>query len=455
MPLSRWLRRTPDAAPKIWMLVGFLPFVLEPLHLSMSAISWSGWPSYAKGAEFSALDAVALALYFSLPGAPPPLPFRLSMALYFLAVLLSLFQAVEPEVVLFYAWQLARIFFVYAVVVRACTDPRVVPAILKGMAAGLILEAGITIWQRFGLGLLQTSGNFSHQNLLGMVSLFVTFPFFALLLTSGKGWLPLLVVLASCVIEVLTVSRGIIGIAGFGYATVFLLCTMRRLTSRKLLVLLIAFATAAALSPFVLSSIGHRNATNSVEDSDASRTSLNTEAETLISDYPLGVGANQYVLVARDRGYRRPGADWAAPVHNVYLLVTAETGYFGLITFIVFLLGAPTMALRCGWRHLGDLRGHLLIGFGVALLAVYVQSYFEWVFLDIIPQYILALEMGMVAGLARQMGYWGRSYPKGARLEIRAVHGASPINLDQSKRGSQIATLSRFLGREAGLGIRG
>lgn len=89
VPFSWWLRRNPNQAPKIWMLMGFLPFVTKPFHLFMAFISWVEWPGYVAGAEFHVQDALALAIYLSLPAASRPLPFRLSMVLYFLAVLLS------------------------------------------------------------------------------------------------------------------------------------------------------------------------------------------------------------------------------------------------------------------------------------------------------------------------------------------------------------------------------
>src|SRR5258708_33573812 len=96
VPLSNWLRRNPRQAPKLWMLLGFLPFALSFAHLNMAIISWLGWPGYLLGAEFSVLDGLALALYLSLPGARRPVPFRLSMALYFLATVLSALQASQP-----------------------------------------------------------------------------------------------------------------------------------------------------------------------------------------------------------------------------------------------------------------------------------------------------------------------------------------------------------------------
>src|SRR5262249_2649449 len=129
-----------------------------------------------------------------------PLPFRISMGFYLLTVLLSAIQAAVPFATFFYAWQLARVFLVYAVVTRACADERVAPSLLKGMAIGLCFEAFIVIWERVGLGIIQTSGTFGHQNLLGMVSHFVIFPFFALLLAGERGWWPAITPLAGAII---------------------------------------------------------------------------------------------------------------------------------------------------------------------------------------------------------------------------------------------------------------
>ena len=74
------------------MLMGFLPWVLD-LHLQVAVVSDIGWPGHVTGLEFGVLDSLALAVYFSLPRARQPLPFRIPMVLYFSAVLLSAFQA--------------------------------------------------------------------------------------------------------------------------------------------------------------------------------------------------------------------------------------------------------------------------------------------------------------------------------------------------------------------------
>ncbi len=423
LPLASWLRRGAGRAPKIWTLIGFLPFVTDNWHLYMAGIAWTGWPSYVRGAEFSVIDGLVIALYLALPDAPrrPP-PFRLPMVLYFSAVLLAVLGATMPEAALFYPWQLVRIFLVYAVATKASSnDPRVAPAILKGMAGGVVLEAGIAIWQRFGLHIFQTTGTFDHQNMLGMMTNFVVVPFFALLLAGRGGRLPLIAVLAGGVVDVLTVSRGAIEIAGFGFAVVFLFSAMRHWTSRKRLVLLTGAAIIAVLAPLVISAVDQRGAAE-VEGSDKSRILLNDEATAILFDHPFGVGSAQYVIAAREGGYRQPGMDWEVIVHNVYLLVAAETGYLGLITFVILLSCPVIVAFRCSWRNPRDVRGDLLLGLGVALLTVYLQSLFEWIFLQYMTQYMFAMEAGLVAGLAQQLGYWRQHMPaKTARFAAPAL----------------------------------
>lgn len=392
------------------MLMGFLPFALTPYHLYMAVISWKDWPGYVKGAEFSVLDALTLAIYFSLPSTRHPLPFKLSMALYFLAVLFSGLQSAVPMTTLFACWQLARMFLVYTVVARASsTDPRVVPALLKGLAASLFLEMGYAMSERFAYGVLQTGGTVGGQNLLGLSSHLIVIPLFALLLADGQGWLPVAVVLAGIVIELLTVSRATIGLAGFAFVTVFALSALRRWTPRKRTMLAAGMASLALIAPLAVMSLETRFAKEQTTSYDE-RAAFMKAGEMMLFDHPLGVGANNYVVVANIQGYnKRAGvADRfqsdATNVHNVYLLIAAETGYIGLITFLFFLLSPLTVAFRYSWRARKDPKADLLLGLGVALLTVYIHSLFEWIFVTFQVQYLFALELGMIAGLAQQLG---------------------------------------------------
>jgi len=412
-PLSIYLRGNPDRALRAFAVAAFLPFVLSTMHLYAAPINWT-WAGYVKGGEISLLDFIALSLYLSLPRPESRLPFRRSMAIYLAVTALSAIHAMFPVAALFYPLQLGRVFLVCATVYRGvCADRRVPEAVLKGLAAGLFLEVAFAGWQR-AHGVLQTPGTFSSQNLLGMISHFVIFPFFAAMLGGRRGRLAPAVVAAGLVIAVLTASRGTILLDCLGLATVFVLSARGQWTPRKKKVLWAGVAAMAVFALFAASSLQQRFSGEpglGLSEEDSERVMFKKAAAQMLADHPMGVGANHFTVVANLGGYfTRAGELWgsgrASNVHNVYWLVAAETGYIGLIGFVAFLLPPLIAALRCGVRHLGDPRGDLLLGLGCALLVVYIHSFEEWILLVFESQYLLAIVMGLVAGLTQELHYW-------------------------------------------------
>jgi O-antigen ligase len=366
--------------------------------------------------EISLLDLIVLAIYFTLPRSRQSLPFWFAIGLYLFAASISVFQASVPQAALFYSWQLARVFFVYAVVTKACTaDERVIGALLKGIALGMFVAAGQAVWQRVGDGVLEAAGGFGHRNFLGMVSHFIIYPFFALLLAGERGWFPITVSIAGAIVAVLTTSRATIGLAGFGYVAVFMLSAARGWSSRKSMVLVAAVVAAGVLSPLLVSSFEQRFSSSSdlqssIFEGDVTRDQMEDAAHAMLADHPMGIGANHYVAAANNMGYnQKSGLSWAnygAYVHNAYLLVAAETGYIGLVAFVILLLRPLTVAFLCGWRNRGDKRGDLLLGLGVGLLTVYLHNFFEWIFVTFQCQYLFAVNAAMIAALAQRLGYW-------------------------------------------------
>lgn len=413
VPLSTWLRRNPGEALKVWMLVGFLPFVVYRLHFYMAFISWSTWGGYAKGMEITVIDVFVLALYLSLPGRRHATPFWLSMVLYFAASLLSVIPAQFPMAALFYPWQLARVFLVYATVARGVSgDIRIATALTKGMAAALLMEACIVIVQRVGFGMLQTPGSFLHQNMLGVLTHFVVLPAFALYLAGQRDWLTVAVIVSGILVDLMTVSRATIGLAALGLVIVFALSALRRWTPQKGRILFAGVALAAFLVPVALISLGERSTNNNETASDNERIAYSAAAAMMFEDHPFGVGANHFTLVANLGGYYSAAGVAAFDlaryqnVHNSYLLAACETGFLGLIALVIVLLRPLITAIRCSWRNRGDLRGDWLMGLGVSLLIVYMHCFYEWIIVDYQFQYALALQVGMVAGLAQQLQYW-------------------------------------------------
>lgn len=418
-PLSAWLRRNPAYRMRAWTVLGLMPFLITVAHLVMAARLVDDVTQYhTQGLEFSALDALAIALYFSLGNDGNRTPFRFEMSLYFIAVLVAIPQSFAIEISLYYPWQILRMYFVYMVVATAvASDARVVKAILQGMAIGLCCQAPISILQR-AAGALQASGTFDHQNLLGMVSHFVVLPFFAAFLEGWWGVLPALVVVSGVVVQVLTASRATIGLAAASYCLAYVLSALASFSPRKMRVLGAAVAVLFVVVPVSLSLIEGRGGAE-IEGSDEARGSMERAAGMMLDDHPLGVGPNTYIQMANMGGYNAAArvdfTSWVVFVHNAYWVVAVETGYFGAITFVVMLLRPVLVGFVCGFKNRRDPRGILLLGLAVALLVVEIHGLFEWVMLKSITQYMFALEFGMVAGLATQLGYWRKASSKTAK----------------------------------------
>jgi hypothetical protein len=166
-----------------------------------------------------------------------------------------------------------------------------------------------------------------------------------------------------------------------------------------------------AITPYVILSLEKRMMPITAVDNYDERAAFTTAAMMMLSDHPMGVGANNFVVIANSKGYfERAGVagvlgSRSANVHNAFLLAATETGYLGLFTFILMLAHPVILASRYGWRARGDKRGDLLLGLAFVLVLVYVHSLFEWVFFLFWFQYTFAVALGLIAGLTNQLRY--------------------------------------------------
>lgn len=445
-PASAWLRRNPHRYKLIWGVFGFLPFGLAAIpQLDIALINWSTWPGYAKGVLFSAVDVAALAILFALPKAERPVPFRTPMLLYFAVVTLSALYAANTIPVLFYSAQLVRDFLIYYVVARAAADRKIIPPLLAGLTISLCMQAVLVLYQRYGLGMLQAHGSFEHQNLLGLVSNLVMLPLFALLLSGRRSWISVAGPIAGCIIAVMTTSRATVGLALMGMGLLYVLSMMRQLTQQKAAIGLLAIFAVAVLTPVAINSFEERFKGGPIEDGTYNeRTAFIDTARGILDDHPFGVGANNFVIVANVGGYfDRAGVTSAvgsrsAHVHNIYWLTLAEIGYLGLAALLFLLFSPLKAAFVCGWRHRADRRGDLLLGLGVSLLVLYVHCYYEWIFFLADVQYIFAINLGLVAGLTQQLGYWRKAEDEPATVAADPAYapGAARV-MDEDEREQQ------------------
>ena len=132
-------------------------------------------------------------------------------------------------------------------------------------------------------------------------------------------------------------------------------------------------------------------------------------ARMMIADHPLGIGPNQYVVVANAGGYSaKAGVPWnftsrSAPVHNTYYLVTAEMGFVGLIGLISLLAAFIAYSFRIPRDPSEHPYAELVPGLQAALITTCVHLYYEWIFMTFTLHYLFAIAAGMLVGVGTRM----------------------------------------------------
>jgi putative inorganic carbon (HCO3(-)) transporter len=113
------------------------------------------------------------------------------------------------------------------------------------------------------------------------------------------------------------------------------------------------------------------------DGSAVARIPLNKLAEAIIADHPvLGVGTNNYFLAMQPYVTHNFAGDWLYTVHNTYLLVWAETGIVGLLSFVWFLIAIVRQGLR-SWQMQDPLLAPLALGCAAAVMGFMAQMNFD------------------------------------------------------------------------------
>ncbi|MFN7141888.1 MAG: O-antigen ligase family protein, partial [Limisphaerales bacterium] len=184
------------------------------------------------------------------------------------------------------------------------------------------------------------------------------------------------------------------GVVIFGAGTVAVmgLALMEKVSRRRLAVTGALIVVAIVGLSFTLDSIMARFQDSYNTQSNLTRTHLNIASARMVSDYPLGVGWNNYgVMINHPYPYGKHIDEYERVVlgHNVdiyapkgiseslYWLVLAENGYLGLIAFLAFLLVFYWRGLRNAWYYRRTFLGAVSVGIVMGFTLNYLQSFLE------------------------------------------------------------------------------
>ena len=393
-------RRLPAAA----FCLGLLPFIEARFHLLAAPVSWPAWLGQSKGFEVSLADGVAFAILLATRGTRSPVLLKLAMGSVASAYLVSTIATGSRTETLFVGWEIVRNLLVYFAVLRVITaDQRALLALLTGMITGLSIQAVVVLSQMAG-GAIQATGWLGHQNLLGFACHFCVYPALAVFLGGYYRKRTGLAVVTGVIVAFAGASRATIGLLVAGMFLTLVFSSLHRTTGRKTAMVGGALLGLLIVTPVLYSAIDRRTVEQR-EGSTEAREGMKAAARLIISDFPLGIGSNRYVVVANVGGYsERAGLSWdpgsrGAPVHNSYYLVTAEMGWLGLMGLVSLLVAGFWTAVRASRRLPPSFAGEIAAGTAVSFLMVAIHAYYEWIFFHHIVQTMLAACFGMAAAL--------------------------------------------------------
>lgn len=367
---------------------------------------WFGWPGIVKGFGVPIVVVLSLALISTRRGMTSRSPFWWLFALYGAALLISIFPSRVGLATVFVWWQYASLLLVFAAVAGEADKPVIRSAILTGFSIGLSYQALYSISQQLS-GVTQAKGTFVHQNVLGLATELILIPLIAIALGGVRTRTTYVGLISGLICVAGSGSRATMGIVGGGIILLGMLSLARNANPRKIAAAFLGVAILAVTTLFALGTLNERFQGENFFTGDDQRVRFEEAARAIADDNFFGVGANNYVLVSNTEGYAdEMGVGWqrgnrAAPVHNAYLVARAEAGRLGEIAFFLILAVPIYFALRLSFKHRTSLRGDLLLGCAVALIANILHNMYEYAAHTFAIQVLIMIIIGFVAAEVR------------------------------------------------------
>ena len=329
---------------------------------------------------------------------------------WLIASALSLIAAKDGELSLFQLINMGKMILLCWVVASSVRDDGNLTIVITGLLLGMgfqslvgiyqgvtghplglsfLSEASVVAQQQLGGGLVnRVQGTLGSPNTLAMY-LSVGVPFvWVILFSRAKPFVKIVASITLCLFAwALIFSLSRTAWANFIVTICFVLVLAVRRKRIRLKTAIVS-GVAAALVLLVTEIFGSdlilSRLTSNDQGSTNSRFTLAKAALDIFRDNPVvGVGLNNYALVS-PRYDRADAASWnhfTPIVHNVYLLIAAETGIIGLAAFVVFL----SILMIQAWRIIAQAPNDTVWVAGVGILggliAMGIHSMVDYVFL--------------------------------------------------------------------------
>jgi hypothetical protein len=370
---------------------------ITKITLMLDSIEW--YRGHTKGFEASLL--VSLALSLLVAGAlerargfrwlPPGLGW---WWLYCAVSLLSIFAAPNTGYVLMAAWKFGSAGVILAAAYNFLRDEADLRWLLKCVAVTLMVQAAVVLKMKYVDGFYQVRGWFEHQNPLAMWAYMLGLPMLATAMAKGDwkdGRWYAAGFFASAIIVQSALSRASLAMFAAGVIGVLAAGLVDGVTARRIrTILVLGFVGVLGLVATADTIIARFNDDGN-QASGETRDVMNLASAAMLRDSGIGLGWNNFALTInapypygdvindweRDRGHKVDEDYAKGVVESHYWLLLAETGYGGLITYLMMIAILQWWAVRGAWARRGTFAGAFLGAVAIAFALTYVHSDLE------------------------------------------------------------------------------
>jgi putative inorganic carbon (HCO3(-)) transporter len=344
-------------------------------------------------------------------------------------VILSAINASQVELTVLQIGNMAKLLLLYIIVAISLENEAGYKWVIWALLLGVLLQGLLGSYEWFaqhplGLSFLGEATQLYHGRPLGTIGhpngyalyLAATLPVaFALLFTNVRRLYKVLlcvVLLIGFTGLILSLSRG--GWLAFGAAVIMVLVFGSRRKHQNLHISILGVASILILFLSLIyiqrELITDRLTSEQGQASALSRITMAKGAIAMVQDYSLlGVGANNYSLwMPKYDPFDFAKEGRVVIVHNIYLLVAAETGLLGLMAFLWFLASLFLQAYRLIRQATSDVIWAVGVSAFAAFTALSVHGMVDYDMLANETVFrVLWLFAAIVAGLSVHIGHEG------------------------------------------------
>lgn len=328
--------------------------------------------------------------------------------LWQLLIAVSVLSLINSQVAyygLFTLHKFIRGYILYWVIVNLVREKEDVAAVVYGVMVAVVFQSGVVIWDKYITHKVvnRSIGSFPHPNTLAMYVDLITPMILAVVLAGGfsknANRMAMLAILGALVCIIFTKSRASLVIMGASLALVTGLSILLKPSGKKIAIALMGFLVVDILGVIAAPKIIERFQ-KAPEASELTRVYFNQAARAMADNNRFGTGLNSYSWTLANTDYywyvyseerdtvkdedefreSRMGQSRLGTAHHIYYLFAAETGWPGMIIFIMFLSRYYLHNLILLFRTKNEYYQAILLGLLVGFSTLHLQGLLEWIF---------------------------------------------------------------------------